>query len=212
MAVELSIARVSEGDIAGAREALALIPEPADAALISRLEGQRGLLALFEGRPSVALDYLETAAFIPAADPVRRTDALQLADVLERSDSVSAVALGRGMLALLSDRDPRPILASVAVWTGRGAPEASPALLALAAGALEQTGLSREAVEVRMELVSTYPASAEAPAALLSLGRDAKTRDTNEARAWFEQLVLEHPEHALAPVARNELANLSEAQ
>lgn len=212
MAIELSAARLSAGDTGGARDALELLPEPADAALMSRLEGQRGLLALYEGRPSVALEHLETAAFIPGGDPVRQTDALQLAGALERSDSVSAAALGKGMLALLADSDPDPILTSVEVWTSAGAPEASPTLVALAAAALEQTGFRREASIVREVLVSTYSASAEAPAALLSLGRVAMSAGAEEeARMWLERLVLEHPGHALAPVARNELAKLGDA-
>lgn len=211
MAIELSNARLTAGDIDGAREALGLIPVPMDAALMSRMEGQRGLLALYEGRPTVALQHLETSAFIPGGDPIRQTDALQLAGTLERSDSASAAALGKGMLALLSDRDPGPILTSVNVWTSAGAPEASPALLAVSAAALEQTGFPLEAHEVREELVSTYSASAEAPAALLSLGRTAKsTGGDEEARMWLEKLILEHPEHALAPVARNELTSLGE--
>ena len=210
MRVELSIARVRAGDLEGAVAALDLLPDPTDPSLASRVEGQRGVLALFDGRPAVALSHLETAAFIPGGDPVRRTDALLLADALDRSDSVSAVALGRGMLMLLSDRDPQPMLINAEVWTSSGAPEASPTLLALAAGALENAGFSSEARQVRLVLVSTYPATAEAPAAMLELGREALSRDPAEARVWFERLVIEHPDHALAPVARQELAILEE--
>ena len=205
MAVELSIARVAAGDVQGAKSALDLLPAPTDPSQASRVEGQRGVLALFEGRPSVALAHLETAAFIPGGDPVRRTDALLLADALDRSDSVSASALGRGMLILLSEGDPQPMLNSADVWTNRGAPEAAPTLLSLAAGALEQAGFPSEARQVRVDLVSTYPSSAEAPAAMLALGREALSRDPAEARVWFERLVLEHPNHALSPVARQEL-------
>ena len=212
MAVELSIARVTAGDVEGAKAALDLLPVPTDATLASRVEGQRGVLALFEGRPSVALAHLETAAFIPGGDPVRRTDALLLADAIERSDSVSAAALGRGMLMLLSEGDPRSMLASAEVWTNSGAPEAAPTLLSLAAGALENAGFSSEAREVRLDIVSTYPFSAEAPAAILELGREALMRNSSEARTWFERLVVEHPDHALAPVARHELAIMGETE
>ena len=212
MRVELSIARVTAGDLEGAKAALDLLPDPTDPSLVSRVEGQRGVLALFDGRPGLALGHLETAAFIPGGDPVRRTDALLLADALDRSDSVSAVALGRGMLILLSDRDPQPMLTNAEVWTSSGAPEASPTLLALAAGALEYAGFASEARQVRLDLVSTYPATAEAPAAMLELGREALSRDPAEARIWFERLVIEHPDHALAPVARQELAILEETE
>jgi hypothetical protein len=134
-----------------------------------------------------------------------------LVDALERSDSVSATALGRGMLILLSDRDAQPLLNSAQSWTSSGAPEAAPTLLVLAAGALEQAGFESAARQVRLDLVSTYPASAESPASMLSLGREALSRDTEEARIWFERLVLEHPDHALAPVARQELAMLADS-
>ena len=211
MGIELSIARVTAGDVEGAKAALDLLPEPTDPSLSSRVEGQRGVLALFEGRPAVALSHLETAAFIPGGDPVRRTDAMLLVDALERSDSVSATALGRGMLILLSDRDAQPLLNSAQSWTSSGAPEAAPTLLVLAAEALEQAGFESAARQVRLDLVSTYPASAESPASMLSLGREALSRDTEEARIWFERLVLEHPDHALAPVARQELAMLADS-
>lgn len=212
MAVELSMARVIAGDLEGANAALDLLPPPTDPSLASRVEGQRGVLALLAGRPNLALSHLETAAFIPGGDPVRRTDALQLADALDRSDSVSAAALGRGMLSLLSERDPRPMMNSARTWTSGGAPEAAPTMLALAAGALAQAGFQAEARLVRQDLVSTYPVSAEAPAAMLALGREALPEDPSEARAWFERLVVEHREHALAPVARQELAILDATQ
>jgi hypothetical protein len=212
MAVELSIARMTAGDIAGANAALDLLPPPTDPSLSSRIEGQRGVLALLDGRPALALSHLETAAFIPGGDPVRRTDALQLAAALDRSDSVSATTLGRGMLSLLAERDPGPILTAAESWTSGGAPEAAPTLLALAAAALERAAFPAEARQVRQDLVSTYPASAEAPGAMLALGREALPRDSSQARVWFERLVLEHREHALAPVARQELAIMDQEQ
>lgn len=100
------------------------------------------------------------------------------------------------------------MLTAAGTWTNSGAPEAAPALLALAAGALEKSGFPSEARQVRLDLVSTYPASAEAPAATLALGREALPRDVSEARVWFERLIVDHPDHALAPVARQELAVL----
>jgi tetratricopeptide (TPR) repeat protein len=212
MAVELSIARMTAGDIAGANAALDLLPPPGDPSLSSRIEGQRGVLDLLAGRPALALSHLETAAFIPGGDPVRRTDALQLAAALDRADSVSATALGRGMFSLLAARDPGPILTAAESWASDGAPEAAPTLLALAAAALERAAFPSEARQVRQDLVSTYPASAEAPGAMLALGREALPRDSSEARVWFERLVLEHREHALAPVARQELAIMDQMQ
>lgn len=143
---------------------------------------------------------------------MRRTDALQLAAALDRSDSVSATTLGRGMLSLLAERDPGPILTAAESWTSGGAPEAAPTLLALAAAALERAAFPAEARQVRQDLVSTYPASAEAPGAMLALGREALPRDSSQARVWFERLVLEHREHALAPVARQELAIMDQEQ
>lgn len=211
MAIELSSARVADRDLEGARAALTLVNEPSGASQASRLAGQRGVVALLAGRPGRALAELETAVFIPDGDPVRRTDAMLLVQLLETADSSQAADLGSGLLDLLADRDPRSLAGFADGWadpTRAGA--AGPALLSLAAGALDREGFAQAAGDLRRSLVSAYPEAPEAPAAMLELGRATTAGDPAAARSWFERLVVEFPQHALAPVARQEISALDE--
>ena len=211
MAVELSNARVAHRDLQGARAALSLAGDAPGASQASRLAGQRGVVALLEGRPARALAELETAVFIPDGDPVRRTDAMLLVQLLETADSSQAAELGSGLLDLLADRDPRTLQGLANGWTDpERAGEAGSALLSLAAGALDREGFEPAAAELRSSLVSAYPEAPEAPAAMLELGRAATASNPAAARGWFERLVVEYPQHALAPVARQELSALDE--
>ena len=211
MAVEWSNARVADRDLEGARAALLRVGEPSGASQASRLAGQRGVLALLEGRPGMALVELETAAFIPDGDPVRRTDAMLLVQLLETADSVQAAELGRGLLDLVADRNPRTLKSLADQWVDPARPQpAGPGLLSLAAGALDREDFPRAAAELRRSMVATYPEAPETPAALLELGRAMIETDTVAARSWFERLVLEYPRHALAPVARQELSALDD--
>ncbi len=212
MAVELSRARVRGGDLDGAgrllEEAARGVP---DAALAARVETQRGVLALLAGRPGLARERLETAAFVAGGDPVRRTDALLLVDALERADSAEAARLGAGMFALAARADPGPLEAAVARWGAGPGGAAGPPLVGLAAGALDREGFAEAASRSRRVLVETWPDAAEAPAAMLALARSASSAGrTADARAWLERLVLAFPDHALAPVARRELEALPE--
>ncbi|MDT8435124.1 MAG: hypothetical protein RRA92_00075 [Gemmatimonadota bacterium] len=203
MRVELSRLRIGRGDIEGARRVLTPVAgESEDHAAWTALEAQRGLVELLDGRPGLARGHLEAAAFAPGGDPVRRTDAILLSDALARADSATAARLGAGLLAVVSRRDPAPLLAASRTWSGPGSPPAASSLLSLAAGALDREGFPAEARAIRERLVEAHPASPEAPGALLELGRSAAARDTAAARAWLERLLLAHPRHALAPVAR----------
>jgi hypothetical protein len=44
---------------------------------------------------------------------------------------------------------------------------------------------------------------------MLELGRHARLKDGDQAREWFERLVVSFPDHALAPLARQELAEMA---
>ena len=211
MAVEWSTARMVDRDFEGARAALRQAGEPSGASQVSRLAGQRGVLALLEGRPGRALAELETAAFIPDGDPVRRTDAMLLLQLLETADSTQAADLGRGMLDLMADGNPRTLEALAVGWADPArAGAAGPGLLSLSAGALDREGFQQPAAELRRSLVSAYPEAPEAPAAMLELGRAKTEADPAAARVWFERLVVDYPRHALAPVARQEISALDD--
>jgi tetratricopeptide (TPR) repeat protein len=210
MAVELSRARVRAGDLEGAGRILEEAGEGiSDAAIAARVEGQRGVLALLAGRPGLALGHLEAAAFVPGGDPVRRTDALLLVDVLGRTDSTQAARLGAGMFALAAHADPGPLETAIEGWRAGSGGTAGPSLVALAGSALAREGFQQAASRSRRLLVEAWPDAAETPAAMLDLARTASEAGrTAEARAWLERLVVSFPDHALAPVARRELERL----
>jgi tetratricopeptide (TPR) repeat protein len=210
MAIELSNARVAARDLTGALDALQLVADSPTPKQASRLAGQRGVITLLAGRPGSAIAELETAIFIPAGDPIRRTDALFLLQVLERADSSASARLGGGMLDLLADGDPGSLLDATEDWSQPDRSDGSgPALMSVAAGALDREGFVAEAAEVRLALVGAYPGAYEAASAMLELGRHARLNDGDQAREWFERLVVSFPDHALAPLARQELAEMA---
>lgn len=82
--------------------------------------------------------------------------------------------------------------------------------MATAAAALERGGFGDEADRARRVLVDSWPDAPETPPALLELGRSAAMQGRiGEASLWLERLVVSFPDHALAPVARRELAGLA---
>lgn len=210
LAIRLSKARVRRGDLPAARRALELAPaSPADASVASRLEAQRGHLALFEGAVGEAREHLVTAGQIPGGDPGQRTEILLFLDVFSRADSAEVAELGRGIYALRSQEDPEPLRESAARWAAGGAdPAASAGLMRLAAGAFEREGLPEVAGDVRRRLVEAFPDTPEATGALLALARAELPDRPRAAKALLQRLIIEHPDSALAPVARRLLAEI----
>jgi tetratricopeptide (TPR) repeat protein len=219
LAIRLSQARVRRGDIASAQLALELGPrQPSNASTASRLEAQRGHLALFRGRVSEAREHLETAGRIPGGDPGQRTEILLLLDVFSRADSAEIAELGRGIFALRADDDPDVLTESARRWAGSGAADgtsgaeasaqAAAGLMRLAAGALERGGFAEGAGETRRRLVEAFPETPEATGALMALARSDLPDRPDAARAWLRKLIVEHPNSALAPVARRLLSEL----
>jgi hypothetical protein len=78
----------------------------------------------------------------------------------------------------------------------------------LAAGALAHAGRDEQAGEVRRRLVAAFPASPEATGALLALARAELPERPEAARAWLQRLIIDHPDSALAPVARRMLSEI----
>jgi len=215
LAIRLSQARVRRGDVGGARRALALGPrQPSDASTASRLEAQRGHLALFRGRVSEARRHLETAGAIPGGDPGQRTEILLLLDLFSRADSADIARLGRGIFALRSDGDPEVLEESARRWAAAGAAARTPGaqaaagLMRMAAGALAHDGFAEEATAIRRALVESFPETPEATGAMMALARAELPDRPDAARAWLRQLIVEHPGSALAPVARRLLSEI----
>ena len=212
MAIELSNGALSAGDLDRARRALDHAPaSPADASTAAVLEGQRGLLVLMAGHPASALSHLEIAAFIPTGDPASRTDAIALVDALSRADSAESAALGRLVLAVRTGRADGATEALRAELRAAPVSEGRPAVLALAAKTLADGGRPAEAAVLRAYLVEAFSSAPEAAPALLALARSTVDMDPGSASGWLEQLILEYPDSAVAPVARRMLAEISGA-
>lgn len=209
LAIRLSKARVRRGDVAAARRALDLAPrQPSDASVASRLEAQRGHLALFQGRIEEARGHLETAGTIPGGDPGDRTEILLLLDVFSRADSADVARLGQGIFRLRADGSPAALLGAAENWARRDDADAAAGLMRLAAGALAHAGHEDAAGQVRRQLVEAFPESTEATGALLALARAELPDRPEAARAWLQRLIIDHPDSALAPVARRLLSEI----
>lgn len=209
LAIRLSKARVRRGDLGAAVRALDLGPaQPSDAAIASRLEAQRGHLALFRGQVERARQHLSTAGHIPGGNPEERTEILFLLDMLSRADSADIARLGQGIYELRAGAGPSTLVASARAWAGRSGDPAAAGLMRLGAGALAHDGFGDAAAEVRRELVEAFPASPEATGALLALARAALPERPEAARSWLQKLIIDHPDSALAPVARRLLSEI----
>ncbi len=209
LAIRLSKARVRRGDLGAAARALDLAPrQPSDAAVASRLEAQRGHLALFRGQVGRAQQHLSTAGQIPGGNPEERTEILLLLDILSRADSADVARLGQGIYDLRTGDGPPALLTSARSWGQRAADPVAAGLMRLAAGALAHDGFGDAAAEVRRGLVEAFPDSPEATGALLALARAALPERPDAARAWLQKLIIDHPDSALAPVARRLLSEI----
>lgn len=210
LTIRLSQARVRRGDVSGARRALQLAPtQPTDASTAARLEAQRGHLALFEGNVGAARSHLETAGQIPGGDPGQRTEILLFLDVFSRADSAAVARLGEGIYGMQRGKGPGALVDAADRWATRASdPAAGAGLMRLAAGALERGGFEQEAEDIRRRLVEAYPATSEAPGALLALARSALPDRPGEAKGWLQRLIIDHPGSALAPVARRLLSEI----
>jgi hypothetical protein len=125
--------------------------------------------------------------------------------VLPGADSAEVALSGRVALGLRRDPrgfDPGPSLRELA---GLPASPGRPGVLLQMADVAADAGRGDVAGPLRRRVVEAFPASAEAPAALLDLARAAPP---DGRREWLERLIVGYPDSALAPVARRLLAEL----
>jgi Tfp pilus assembly protein PilF len=85
-----------------------------------------------------------------------------------------------------------------------------PAILDFAAALADRGELPLDAERIRRRIITDFPKSNEAPAALLTLARSLTERAeaTEEAKTYLEKLIIEYPRSALVPQARQELDRL----
>jgi len=209
MVIRLSRAHVKRGDLSAAQEALEAAPlQPTDATTAAQLAAQHGYLWLFSGDIDRARAQLETAGLIPGGDPVQRTEVLLFLDVMDRTESKDVATLGRGIYSLESGKGPAALMRSAETWAQSSETSGSAGLMRLAAGALSRSEFEVEAATVRLALVEEFPQASETPGALLALARSALPARPDDSRQWLQRLIIDHPESALAPVARRLLSEL----
>ena len=205
MALRTAAAWIGEGELTRGR--LLLESEaPVDAAHAARRAALLGRLEVLEGHATAARNHLELAATVPGADPSGRVAAIRWLAMLDSIDSTTVARFGRGVVSVAKG-EPVVLVAAVGAWV-LGRPDGGDVLLALSAEELEAAGFHDQASAVRSELVRRWPVSAETPGALLAMARDAARTDPHQAASWLAQLIVDHPDSALAPVARRELLTL----
>ena len=210
MAVASARAWAESGDLERARQVLGVLT-PADAAEAALQAGMLGWIELLAGRPGEARAHLELAATLPGYDPGGRIAALELLTVIEASDSTQLSSLGRTLGEAHANGDFEPLLVLAESWADSDAPGGD-RMSDLAAREAEAAGSDEVARELRRLTVERWPESAVAPRVLLDLARASAESNVREASAWLERLIVDYPNSAVAPTARNLLAELRNGQ
>jgi hypothetical protein len=204
-----------ELDRLAARVAEAFLSEDASAAaaLVAGVRGPRS--ALVRGRIALSRGDRDEAraAFLSASPDLTGAEATQVlafATLLGRVSDRAAPVLAR-VLADAAAGDPGGGLDRLRDATARLSAADRPVVLSFGAALAEAEGLDADAVTLRRVIVTAYPRSTEAPAALLALARSVGGEDKTEARELLERLIIEHPRSALVPQARRELDRIGRA-
>lgn len=193
-----------------ARTVLELVPEGTiEASLAARVAATRAYLALYAGSYDQARLQIEVA--VEGLSGEQRAEALRLLGFLRDGVERELEAVATAHRLVLRDR---PLEASQRLADGlaRATPSAARPALLLWAGELAIAGGSLERGEEMLRRIpEIYPRSGEAPVALLMLAEAlAGSARPAEAVALLEQLILEYPESAMAPIGRRRLAKLRE--
>jgi len=201
----LALGYATAGDPARAESRIAEGRRGLDAGSAAPLEAAAAWVAWYAGARDSALARLGRSLADPSLAPAERTARLRAATVLQGADSAEVALSGRVALGLRRDPrgfDPGPSLRELA---GLPASPGRPGVLLQMADVAADAGRGDVAGPLRRRVVEAFPASAEAPAALLDLARAAPP---DGRREWLERLIVGYPDSALAPVARRLLAEL----
>lgn len=167
----------------------------------------RGRIALRRGDVAGARAALMRSA--PSLQGEEATQALKLATLLGKVSRPGGELLGEALAEAGSGQAKN----AVAIIEKRvdTLPESErPAILDFAAALADRGQMPLEGERLRRRIVTEFPQSHEAPAALLSLARSLTEKGgaTEEAKAFLEKLIVEYPRSALVPQARQELERL----
>jgi tetratricopeptide (TPR) repeat protein len=206
MAVSSAQAWLRRGDLGRARSAMELV-SPADVEQAILQAGVLGRLEILEGRPEAARPYLELASAVPAGRPGTRIDALELLTLVEEADPAGLVVMASGLGETAESGDAGALLESVSRWSLEGT-AGGERMAAFVAEQLKAAGMHSAARRVWFGIVEGWPESPAAPRALLDLARADAAEDPARALVWLERLIVDYPESAMAPVARQFLSEL----
>jgi predicted Zn-dependent protease len=191
-------------------QALELIPDPgADPAVATTFILTRAYLAYFGGDYEEARVGFEVAA--ARLSGAARAEALRTLGFLRHG---SAAELEAAAAADRRNLQEGPLEAHEELVRGLQRATLSPArpALLLWAGELAIAGGSLDGAEaVLQRLAKRYPASGEAPVAMMVLAEALALNGRRaEAIVLLEELIIEYPESALTPIGRRRLAELRE--
>ncbi len=167
----------------------------------------RGRIALRRGDIAQARRAFLTAA--PGLEGAQATEILSLATLLGRLSAAGGDLLARALARAMQGDAPGAVGLLVDGSERFGRDERA-AVLDFAAGLADRAELPSDSERIRRMIVADHPDAPETPAALLFLGRALARRPggIDEARTFFERLVLDYPRSALVPQARRELDRL----
>ena len=209
LVVELSRGYARAGRLAAAHQALDGWPADSEhVAAAAMVDGQRAMLALYEGKGRDVPPLLQRPVAALDLDAAQRTRWIQLLAIAQKADSTALAQLGSALLDLLRSPESFQAEGLLEEWGSVPVGGVRPAMLAYVGAELEALGRREEAAHLYAAVVESYPDQVEAASALLALARLALPADGAAAGVWLEQLITGHPESALAPVARRMLAEL----
>ncbi|MCI0433290.1 MAG: hypothetical protein L0271_06545 [Gemmatimonadetes bacterium] len=180
--------------------------------VLSGLSGPRACLArsrvrIHQGQFERARTELLSAA--PRLHGAEATETIALALLLGRLSPQSAALVTRTMAATLGEQ--RAAVRELLSAADSLIDDERVALLEYAADLALRSGLALEAEHILREIVDSYPATMEAPHALLALARSLSARGApaEDIEPLLERMILEYPRSALLPQARRELERLA---
>jgi hypothetical protein len=167
----------------------------------------RGRIALRRGDVASARAALMASA--PSLQGAEATQTLKLATLLGKVSRQGGELLGEALATAGSGNAKHAV--STVESRAASLPEIErPAILDFAAALADRSQLPLDAERLRRRIVTDFPRSNEAPAALLALARGLTDRAeaAEEAKTYLEKLIIEYPRSALVPQARQELDRL----
>lgn len=202
LAAAVATALVDAGRAEDADDVLAGVRGPRSALLRARIALDRG------DTEGARLSFMTA---VPGLRGAEATRTLRLVTLLGRISETGGRALGEA-IGLAEGGEPGAAVDRLLEAMDALPLEDRPPLLEFAAGIAAEAGLPEDARTVRRRLVTDFPRSGEAPAALLALARGLREEEGGgiEAREYLERLIIEYPRSALVPQARQELERLTD--